>query len=113
MKLLWDFNIQTGKLTQARGPRESQCFITDVATHADTEAVEKEREKSRNIPRPTKGSRKVMEYKDNRGPVVGGAPGTVTRNLINHLATIGVTIKIELHSEGGSPCYRATSKKST
>ena len=96
MKILWDFNIQTDKVIDARRPDivvtnkdKQESWIVDIAIPGDLRVKEKEIEKrekyqdlAMEIRRLWKTSVKVM-------PIVVGALGTIG-NARSDLETLGI-----------------------
>lgn len=102
IKLLWDFDIHTDKVIQARRPdivvvkkRDKECTIIDISVPGDarTESVEDHKiEKYRDLAREVS---RLWDVKTTVIPIVIGALGTVTPRLRAYLALLEVDISFE------------------
>ena len=102
MKLLWDFNIQTDKVTAARRPdivmvnKETQeCPIIDIAIPGDTRMEKKEEEKIEKYQELAFELGRLWEVRTTVIPIVIGALGTITNKLPVYLALIGADLSFE------------------
>ena len=98
-----DFTIQKTSYIQARRPnlvvidrKKGQCFIIDIAVPGVVGVGEKERKNTDKYQDLRREVAKRWNIKTTFVPIVVGALGVGTENLIKHLKTIGVSAKIEL-----------------
>eukprot|EP00795_Rhopilema_esculentum_P003281 gene3280-biopygen1499 len=103
VKILWDVNIQTDNVIQARRPdivvvnkKERKCYIIDVAVPGDVRIAEKEMEKIEKYDELKREVERLWKVKAKVIPIVLGALGTVTRNLSNYIKEIGVKTQMKL-----------------
>ena len=101
-KLLWDFDIQTDHLIQARRPdlvivdkKRKACQIVDVAVPADHRVKKKEGEKREKYQDLARELKKMWNMKTRVVPVIVGALGTVPKTLRERLEEIGIRGRIE------------------
>mgnify|MGYP001794065188 FL=1 len=102
VKLLWDFNVQTDKVIEARRPdlilenkETSECQIIDIAIPGDTRVVKKEEEKIDKYKELAFEIGRLWKVKPRVIPIVIGALGTISSRLIPYLAEIGVQLSFE------------------
>ena len=102
VKLLWDFNVQTDKVIEARRPdlilenkETSECQIIDIAIPGDTRVVKKEEEKVDKYKELAFEIGRLWKVKPRVIPIVIGALGTISSRLIPYLAEIGVQLSFE------------------
>ena len=101
-KLLWDFNIQTDHLIPARRPdliiinkRKSICKIVDLAVPADQRINLKESEKKNKYLDLARELKKLWNMKVTIVPIVIGALGTVTKELLKGLEDLEAGGRVE------------------
>ena len=101
-KLLWDFNIQTDRLISARRPdliiinkKKKICKIIDFAVPADHRIKLKEYEKRDNYLDLARELKKLWNMKVTIIPIVIGAFGTVTKELLKGLEDLEVGGRVE------------------
>ena len=103
-KLLWDFNIQTHHLIQARRPdliiiinnnKKRTCKIVDFAVLADHRIKLKECEKKDKYLDLARELKKLWNMQVTIIPIVIGAFGTVTRGLLKGLEDLEVGGRVE------------------
>ena len=95
-KLLWDFNIQTDHLIQARRPdliiinkkKKRICKIVDFAVPADHKINLKESEKKDKYLNLARELKKLWNMKVTIVPIVIGALGTITKGLLKGLGKL-------------------------
>lgn len=98
-KILWDFAIQTDKEIEANRPDivlldkiERNCFIIDIACPFDTRIGSKEKEKIEKYQDLRRELKRIWKCKSVQVvPIVIGALGTITRNALKLLDTLGAT----------------------
>ncbi|XP_063952186.1 uncharacterized protein LOC135153479 [Lytechinus pictus] len=102
VKLLWDFNIQTDKVIEARRPdivllkkKEKECLIIDIAIPGDCRAWRKEEEKIQKYNDLAWELRRIWKVKTKVVPIVIGALGTVTTRHRSFLAVLRVEVSFE------------------
>ena len=102
VKLLWDFNIQTDKIIEARRPdlvlvnkETKECQIIDVAIPGDTRVTKKEEEKIEKYRELGFEIGRLWEVRPKVIPIVIGALGTISNRLISYLAEVGVEMSFE------------------
>jgi hypothetical protein len=98
-KLLWDYNIYTDKIIEARRPDivvhdkvSKECKIIDIAVPFDTNVVSKEHEKVMKYEELAGELRKVWSVKSQVIPVVVGALGTISVHFTAHLAQLDIDL---------------------
>ena len=105
-KLLWDFNIQTDHLTPARRPdliiinkrkkeKKRTCKIVDFAVPADQRIKLKECEKKDKYLDLARKLKKLWNMQVTIIPIVIGAFGTVTKELLKGLEDLEVGGRVE------------------
>ena len=101
-KLLWDFNIQTDHLIQARRPdliiinkKKSICKIVDFAVPGDHRINLKEYEKKDKYHDLARELKKLWNLKVTIVPIVIGALGTITKGLLKSLEDLEVVGRVE------------------
>jgi len=102
VKVLWDFNIQTDKLIEARRPdivlvnkETKECQIIDIAIPGDTRVEKKEEEKIDKYHELAFEVGRLWEVRAKVIPIVIGALGTITSRLPSYLALIGAELSFE------------------
>ena len=83
VKILWDFNIQTDKVIDARRPDivvmnkdKRESWIVDIAIPGDLRVTEKEIEKGRNI--------KIWQWRSEAMENIGKGRANCSRSIGNH-----------------------------
>ena len=101
-KLLWDFNIQTDHLIQARRPdliiinkKKRICKIVDFAVPADYRINLKECEKKDKYLDLARELKKLWNMKVTIVPIVIGALGTITKGFLTGLDDLEVGGRVE------------------
>ena len=104
-KLLWDFNIQADPLIPARRPdliiikkkkkKKRICKIVDFAVPADHRINLKESEKKDKYLVLARELKKLWNMKVTIVPIVIGALGTVTKELLKGLEDLEVSGRVE------------------
>ena len=102
-KLLWDFNIQSDHLIQARRPdliiinnkKKRTCKIVDFAVPADHRIKLKECEKKDKYLNLARELKKLWNMQVTIIPIVIGAFGTVTNGLPKRLEDLKVGGRVE------------------
>ncbi|XP_067931050.1 uncharacterized protein [Watersipora subatra] len=102
VKLLWDFNVQTDKVIEARRPdlilinkETKQCQAIDIVIPRDTRVVQKEDEKIGKYKKLGFEINRLWKVKTEVIPIVIGALGTVLIRHIAYLAEVGVNMSFE------------------
>lgn len=102
VKLLWDFNIQTDKVIEARRPdivminkKTKECQIIDIAIPSDTRVEKKEEEKIGKYQELAFELGRLWEVRTQVIPIVIGALGTITNKLPAYLALVGADLSFE------------------
>ena len=102
VKLLWDFNIQTDKVIEARRPdlllvnkQTRECQIIDVAIPGDTRVIKKEEEKIEKYRELGFELGRLWEVRPQVIPIVIGALGTISHRLTSYLALVGADLSFE------------------
>ena len=102
VKLLWDFNIQTDKIIEARRPdlilenkETKECQIIDIAIPGDTRVIKKEEEKIEKYQELGFELGRLWKVKTKVIPIVIGALGAISNRLISYLAEIGAELSFE------------------
>ena len=102
MKLLWDFNVQTDKVIEARRPdlilvnkETKECQVIDIAIPGDTRVVKKEDEKIDKYKELGFEISRLWKVKTKVIPIVIGALGTISMRHIAYLAEVGVSMSFE------------------
>ena len=101
-KLLWDFNIQTDHLIQARrsdliiiNKRKRICKVVDFAVPADDRINLKESEKEDKYVDLARGLKKLWNMKVTIVPIVIGTLGTVTKGILKGLEDLEVGGRVD------------------
>ena len=102
-KLLWDFNIQTDHLIQARRPnliiinnkKKKICKIVDFAVPAEHRINLKESEKKDKYLDLARGLKKLWNMKVTIVPIVIGTLGTITKRLLKGLEDLEIGGRVE------------------
>ena len=101
-KLFWDFEIQTDHLISARQPdlviinrKKRTCHIVDFAVLADHIVKLKENEKKYIYLELARELKKLWNIKEMVIPVVIGALGTITKELIQRLENLEIRGRVE------------------
>ena len=96
-KILWDINIQTDRLFEARRPdivvsdvANKTCQIIDIAVPSDQNIAKKEKEKIDKYQELKLEIMRMSSVKTWLGPIVVGALGCTTRKLEEYLKNIGL-----------------------
>ena len=99
-KVLWDFNVQTDHVIEARRPdmividkEKKTCKIIDFAVPADYRLCQKEREKIEKYQDLKRELQTLWDLKVSIVPIVIGALGTIPKTLKQRLKELGVNIK--------------------
>ena len=102
VKLLWDFNIQTDKVIEARRPdlvlvdkEKKECQIIDIAIPGDTRVWRKEEEKMEKYRELGFELGRLWEVRPKVIPIIVGALGTISNRLISYLAEVGADMSFE------------------
>ena len=102
VKLLWDFNIQTDKVIEARRPdlllvnkQTMECHIIDVAIPGDARVPRKEEEKIEKYRELAFELGRLWGVKTRIIPIVVGALGTISTHLMSFQAIIGTDLSFE------------------
>jgi hypothetical protein len=103
VKLLWDFNIQTDKIIEARRPdlilldkEKKECQIIDIAIPGDTRVVRKEEEKITKYRELGFEIGRLWKVRPKVIPIIIGALGTISTRLISYLAEVGAEVSFEM-----------------
>ena len=102
VKLLWDFNIQTDKVIEARRPdlvlvnkETKECQIIDIAIPGDARVTRKEDEKVEKYKELGFEIRRLWNVRTKIIPVVIGALGTISNRHLSYLAELGANVSFE------------------
>ncbi|XP_067944947.1 uncharacterized protein [Watersipora subatra] len=102
VKLLWDFNVHTDKVIEARRPdlilinkETKQCHVIDTAIPGDAKVVQKEDEKIGKSKELRFEMNKLWKVKTKMIPIVIVALGTILMRDIAYLAEVGVNMSFE------------------
>ncbi|XP_067940473.1 uncharacterized protein [Watersipora subatra] len=102
VKLLWDFNVQTDQVLEARRPdliltnkETKQCQVTDIAIPRDTRVVQKENEKIDKYKELGFEINRLWKVKTKMIPIVIGALGAISIRHIVYLPEVGVNMYFE------------------
>lgn len=102
MKILWDFNIYTDHVMQARRPDivvvhkiQSECQIIDIAVPNDVGVIEKEDEKISKYQDLAREIEKMWNVRTHVIPIVVGALGTMSERFKEYLALLGTQTSVE------------------
>ena len=95
VKILWDFKIQTDKhlahnILDITVVEKKQVWLIDVAILGDSTFNQKEVEKITKYQDLKIKVERFWEQKATVVPVVSGALGAITRDLLKHLKTLGL-----------------------
>ena len=100
-KILWDFNVQTDHVIEARRPDmiiidkvKKLCQIVDFAVPYDTKVNTKEVEKIEKYQDLARELRKLWNMKVSIIPVIVGALGTTPKNICKRMEDIGIKTRI-------------------
>ena len=100
-KLLWDFNIQTDHVIQARRPdvilidkEKKECKIIDFAIPYDSRVNAKEMEKIEKYQDLAREVQKLWNMRTKVIPIVIGALGTTPKKLSRRLDDLGIGTRI-------------------
>ena len=98
---MWDFNIQTDHVIEARRPnlvvvdkKERSCKIIDFAAPGDSKIEEKEKEKIEKYQYLGRDLQKIWNVKVKIIPLVVGSLGAIPKQFCNRLKQIGITVRI-------------------
>ena len=98
-KILWDLNIQTKHVTEARSPdlvavdkKERSCKISDFAVPGDSIIEKKEKDKMEKCQDLGKELQKIWNVKVKIIPLVVGSLGAIQKQFGNRLKQIGITV---------------------
>jgi hypothetical protein len=101
-KLLWDFNIYTDHVIEARRPdivlvrKESkECLVIDIAVPGDVRVERKEDEKIEKYRDLCRELKRLWGVRCSVVPVVVGALGTIPRRLTSYLALLDINLSVE------------------
>ena len=102
IKLLWDINIQSGNLIDARRPdlividkKEQKGIIIDIAVPADVRVKEKEKEKVEKYQDLKKEIKRLWKLGNVEiVPVVVGALGSVSAEFERWMGKLGITCNV-------------------
>ena len=101
VKVLWDFNIQTDRVIEARRPdlviidkEKKQVHIVDFAVPFDSRVVEKEKEKIEKYQDLARELKKIWNMKVKVVPIVLRSLGTIPPLLTKRLEGIGIRTRI-------------------
>ena len=99
--ILWDFNIHTYHVIQARRPdlvikdkRKNECLIVDFAIPSDSRIEMKEYEKLEKYQDLARELKKLWNMNVRVIPIIIGALETIPRDLHQRLKEIGIETKI-------------------
>ena len=99
--ILWDFNIQTDHVIQARRPDlvikdkvQNECLIVDFTIPYDSRVETKEFEKLEKYQDLARELKKLWNMSVQIIPIVIGALGTTPKDLHKRLKEIGIDTKI-------------------
>ena len=96
-KILWDFNIQTDHVIEARRPdlvvvdKERSCKIIDFAVPQDSR-IEKEKDKIEKYQDLGRELQKIWNVKMKIIPLVVGSLGAIPKQFGNRLKQIGIAV---------------------
>ena len=100
-KILWDFDVQTDHIIEARRPdliiinkEEKKCTIVDFAVPYDSRVETKQREKTEKYQDLRREIQKLWNMKTNIVPIIIGALGTPSPKLKDNLQELGLNTKI-------------------
>ena len=100
--MLWDFNIQTVKVIEARRPdlvlvnkENNECQIIDIAIPGDTRVTKKEDEKIDKYKQLGFEIGRLWKVRPKIIPIVIGALGTISTRHISYLAEVGTNMSFE------------------
>ena len=100
-KILWDFDVQTDHLIEARQPdliiinkEEKKCTIVDFAVPYDSRVETKQKEKTEKYQDLRREIQKLWNMKTNIVPIIIGALGTPSLKLKDNLQELGIDMKI-------------------
>ena len=100
-KILWDMNIQTDNVIEARRPdvvvidkANNHCQIIDFAVPYDSRVEQKELEKKEKYQDLARKLKKIWNMKAAVTPVVIGALGAIPKKLKKGLQDLGIETKI-------------------
>ena len=98
-KILWDFNIQTDHVIEARRPdlvvvdkKERSCQIIDFAVPGDSRIEEKEKDKIEKYQDMGRELQKMCNVKVKIIPLVVGCLGAIPKQFGNRLKQIGIAV---------------------
>ena len=102
IKLLWDINIQSGNLIDARRPdlivinkKEQKGIIIDIAVPTDVRVKEKEKEKVEKYQNLKKEIKRLWKLGNVEiVPVVVGALGSVSAEFERWMGKLGITCNV-------------------
>ena len=101
-KILWDFNIQTDHVFEARRPDmivvdkvKKTCAIIDFAIHYDSRVNNKEMEKIEKYHDLARELRKLWNMKVKVIPIIIGTLGTTPRQVKKRLEVIGKETRVK------------------
>ena len=101
-KILWDFNIQTDHVIEARHPDmivvdkvKKTCTIIDYAIHYDSRVNNKEMEKIEKYHDLARELRKLWNMKVKVIPIIIGTLGTTPRQVKKRLEIIGIETRVK------------------
>ena len=102
IKLLWDINIQSGNLIDARRPdlivinkKEQKGIIIDIAVPTDVRVKEKEKEKVEKYQDLKKEIKRLWKLGNVEiAPVVVGALGSVSAEFERWMGKLGITCNV-------------------
>ena len=96
---MWDLNIQTKHVTEARSPdlvavdkKERSCKISDFAVPGDSIIEKKEKDKMEKCQDLGKKLQKIWNVKVKIIPLVVGSLGAIQKQFGNRLKQIGITV---------------------
>ena len=102
VKLLWDMNIYTDRVLDARRPDIvlvkkdcEECMIIDIAIPSDSKVMDKEEEKIEKYQDLAYEIRKMWHKRAKVVPIVIGTLGMVSERLIPFLALLDIAISAE------------------
>ena len=101
-KILWDFNIQTDQVIEARRPdlvvvdkKERRCKIIGFEVPGDSRIEEKEKDEKKKYQDLGRELRKIWNVKVKIIPLVAGYLGVIPTQFGNRLKQIGITAGTE------------------
>ena len=102
-KLLWDFNIYTDHVIEARRPDivvvrkdKKECQVIDIAVPGDLRVEDKEDEKCDKYQDLCREIGRLWEVRCIVIPVVVGALGTIPRRLPSYLGILDINLSVEI-----------------